>query len=439
MSLLKNLIIVVVLFLIICKPEFVFIPFGVNRFFGVLGLFVFFADAQAKHKIIDSSRASFRKIIKPLIPVVVISFVSIVLNGTSDIYFPKYSLSIILGFFAAYFWAYLLYKFYSEVSIKTVCNYYTIVVVLFVVVAFICFLQPSVYDTLVSYERIDEIALISMERTEGTRLIGIGAIFFAAAVINGTLLILLAAYIVSYNHSTKQMVMLIISYALITVLGMMMARTTLFGALLGFVIILMNIMSSKRKFLRVISSLAIILLLLFIILDTFGMYSNDKIDTLTSFGFEMFNNKQQNGGKFETNSMHSLYRMWNTIPTDIKTWIIGDGLWEDHGFYYKNVDLGYLRNLWYFGLLGSFFIYRFYYKTIKTIFIEKAIFNSNRRLVAYALIMFIVIINAKGPGDLFFSIIPFYFVHFLNNKNIDINRKRNENITYSSLDGWRRY
>ena len=66
-------------------------------------------------------------------------------------------------------------------------------------------------------------------------------------------------------------------------------------------------------------------------------------------------------------------------------------------------------------------------------------FNSNRRLVAYALIMFIVIINAKGPGDLFFSIIPFYFVHFLNNKNIDINRKRNENITYSSLDGWRRY
>lgn len=85
MSLLKNLIIVVVLFLIICKPEFVFIPFGVNRFFGVLGLFVFFADAQAKHKIIDSSRASFRKIIKPLIPVVVISFVSIVLNGTSDI------------------------------------------------------------------------------------------------------------------------------------------------------------------------------------------------------------------------------------------------------------------------------------------------------------------------------------------------------------------
>lgn len=416
MSLLKKLIIVVVLFLIICKPEFVFIPFGVNRFFGVLGLFVFFADAKAKHKIIDSSRASFKKILKPLIPVVVISFVSLVLNGTSDIYFPKYTLSIILGFFAAYFWAYLLYKFYSEVDINTICNYYTTVVVLFVAIAFICFLQPSVYDTLVSYERIDEIALISMERTEGTRLIGIGANFFAAAVINGTLLILLAAYIVSYNHSTKQMVVLIVSYALITVLGMMMARTTLFGALLGFIIILMNIISSTRKLFKITGSLLIILILLFIILDTFGMYSSDKMDTLTSFGFEMFENKQQNGGKFETSSMHSLYIMWNTIPTEIKTWIIGDGLWEDHGFYYKNVDLGYLRNLWYFGLLGSFFIYRFYYKTIKTIFIEKAIFNSNHRLVAYALIMFIVIINAKGPGDLFFSIIPFYFVHFQNNK-----------------------
>lgn len=416
MGLLKKLILIIVLFLIICKPEFVFIPFGVNRFFGVLGLFVFFADAKAKHKIIDSSRASLKKIIKTLIPVVVLSFVSLVLNGTSDIYFPKYTLSIILGFFAAYFWAYLLYKFYSEVDINTICNYYTTVVVLFVAIAFICFLQPSVYDTLVSYERIDEIALISMERTEGTRLIGIGANFFAAAVINGTLLILLAAYIVSYNHSTKHMVVLIVSYALITVLGMMMARTTLFGALLGFVIILINIISSTRKFFKITGSLLIILILLFIMLDTFGMYSSDKMDTLTSFGFEMFENKQQNGGTFETSSMHSLYRMWNTIPSDIKTWIIGDGLWEDHGFYYKNVDLGYLRNLWYFGLLGSFFIYRFYYKTIKTIFIEKAIFNSNHRLVAYALIMFVVVINAKGPGDLFFSIIPFYFVHFQNNR-----------------------
>ncbi|WP_337480930.1 hypothetical protein [Prevotellamassilia timonensis] len=416
MGLLKKLILIIVLFLIICKPEFVFIPFGVNRFFGVLGLFVFFADAKAKHKIIDSSRASLKKIIKTLIPVVVLSFVSLVLNGTSDIYFPKYTLSIILGFFAAYFWAYLLYKFYSEVDINTICNYYTTVVVLFVAIAFICFLQPSVYDTLVSYERIDEIALISMERTEGTRLIGIGANFFTAAVINGTLLILLAAYIVSYNHSTKHMVVLIVSYALITVLGMMMARTTLFGALLGFVIILINIISSTRKFFKITGSLLIILILLFIMLDTFGMYSSDKMDTLTSFGFEMFENKQQNGGKFETSSMHSLYRMWNTIPSDIKTWIIGDGLWEDHGFYYKNVDLGYLRNLWYFGLLGSFFIYRFYYKTIKTIFIEKAIFNSNHRLVAYALIMFVVVINAKGPGDLFFSIIPFYFVHFQNNR-----------------------
>lgn len=416
MGLLKKLILIIVLFLIICKPEFVFIPFGVNRFFGVLGLFVFFADAKAKHKIINSSRASLKKIIKTLIPVVVLSFVSLVLNGTSDIYFPKYTLSIILGFFAAYFWAYLLYKFYSEVDINTICNYYTTVVVLFVAIAFICFLQPSVYDTLVSYERIDEIALISMERTEGTRLIGIGANFFAAAVINGTLLILLAAYIVSYNHSTKHMVVLIVSYALITVLGMMMVRTTLFGALLGFVIILINIISSTRKFFKITGSLLIILILLFIMLDTFGMYSSDKMDTLTSFGFEMFENKQQNGGKFETSSMHSLYRMWNTIPSDIKTWIIGDGLWEDHGFYYKNVDLGYLRNLWYFGLLGSFFIYRFYYKTIKTIFIEKAIFNSNHRLVAYALIMFVVVINAKGPGDLFFSIIPFYFVHFQNNR-----------------------
>ena len=322
MGLLKKLILIIVLFLIICKPEFVFIPFGVNRFFGVLGLFVFFADAKAKHKIIDSSRASLKKIIKPLIPVVVLSFVSLALNGTSDIYFPKYTLSIILGFFAAYFWAYLLYKFYSEVDINTICNYYTTVVVLFVAIAFICFLQPSVYDTLVSYERIDEIALISMERTEGTRLIGIGANFFAAAVINGTLLILLAAYIVSYNHSTKHMVVLIVSYALITVLGMMMARTTLFGALLGFVIILINIISSTRKFFKITGSLLIILILLFIMLDTFGMYSSDKMDTLTSFGFEMFENKQQNGGKFETSSMHSLYRMWKTIPSDIKTWIL---------------------------------------------------------------------------------------------------------------------
>lgn len=62
MSLLKNLIIVVVLFLIICKPEFVFIPFGVNRFFGVLGLFVFLQMRRQSIKLLIAQELHLEKL-----------------------------------------------------------------------------------------------------------------------------------------------------------------------------------------------------------------------------------------------------------------------------------------------------------------------------------------------------------------------------------------
>ena len=94
-----------------------------------------------------------------------------------------------------------------------------------------------------------------------------------------------------------------------------------------------------------------------------GFYSNMR------FGFEGFFNWWEKG-EWQTSSNDILKNMV-VFPDNLKTWIVGDGYFENplvtdlyyvgettYG-YYKNTDIGYLRFIFYFGLIGliMFIIY----------------------------------------------------------------------------------
>lgn len=409
MKLIKHLFLFLLLFIIICRPQFVFIPLGVNRFFGILGLLTYVFDKRNKRNIIGASGASVWRMMKYVLPLVIVSFVSLLVNNTSDFYFPFYAISIFLGFFSAYFFAYVLYRFYGEVNETVINRYYTIVIVVFVLMALLCFFKPSVYEFFISIENYDEIALEAMERTEGTRLVGIGANFFTAAVINGICLIILSVYIVTYRHSVRDYVILFVAFAIISAVGMMMARTTVFGAALGLAIMVVKLFSDRKNLIRMIVSMSVVFIAVFMIQQTMDLNLSDKSETLVNFGFEMLKNKEE-GGNLETHSMLGVYEMLKIVPNDLPTWLIGDGLWvATDGGYYKHVDLGYLRDVWYFGLTGTLFVFLFYYKTIKMIFYDRRLFYPNHKILLLTLFLFILIVNGKGPGDPYFCIIPYFF------------------------------
>lgn len=404
----KKLLLFFLVFVLIFRPEFVFIPMGINKFFGLSGLIVYFLDNQTRNRLRCLTNTSFKPFMLLLIPPLICSLISLLINSTSDMYFPQYVLSMLLAFYSAYLIAWGFIRIYGEVSCQRLTKYIVVGCVVYTLIAFVCFIKPSLFIFLNSIQRFDEIAEIAIDRTEGTRLIGIGAQFFTSAIVNGISLILIGASMVVYRHNYQEKLLILTAFIVISILGIMMARTLMFGILIGGGIFAFSFIRSTRDFFQSIVVIMLFAVIAFLVLPAILKNYSSSFDVLSSFGFEMFINKAE-GGRFESHSMLHLYEMWNTIPHDTKSWIIGDGLWTSNEGYYMNVDLGYLRHIWYFGIIGTFFIFRYYFLSIKYIFWDKKLFSPKYRLITLSLILFVLILNAKGGCDLFIYIIPFYF------------------------------
>ena len=93
------------------------------------------------------------------------------------------------------------------------------------------------------------------------------------------------------------------------------------------------------------------------------IYNNDpEFKKLIRFGFEGFISIFEKG-EWYTTSNETLIKMI-VSPDNVKTWLIGDGYFDNpintnpyfigeiRGGFYMGTDIGYLRFIFYFGLLG---------------------------------------------------------------------------------------
>jgi hypothetical protein len=100
--------------------------------------------------------------------------------------------------------------------------------------------------------------------------------------------------------------------------------------------------------------------------------SNENFHDNIRFAFEGFFSLAEKG-QWETNSNNILKNMV-VFPDNVQTWLIGDGYienptWRDpyyvgpsyHGFY-KGTDIGYLRFIFYFGVIGLFTFILYFYR-----------------------------------------------------------------------------
>ena len=96
------------------------------------------------------------------------------------------------------------------------------------------------------------------------------------------------------------------------------------------------------------------------------------------------------------------------LPDSVKTYIIGDGYYTDPivpSEYYKGTDIGYLRLIYYFGMVGLAI-----YFVIQTYVIKEAYkYSSKYKMLFILLIFYLVILNVKGFTDLLFLIVLFCF------------------------------
>ena len=213
-----------------------------------------------------------------------------------------------------------------------------------------------------------------MGNTKEGRLSGIGAALDVAGL-RFSAVVVMIGYILSKAEelSHKQIVTYLISFLIIAVIGNMMSRTTTVGVGLALVywIYSTNLLSLKQniknqKLWFWLGGVLCVVIPVFIYL----YFTNDIFYKNIRFGFEGFFSLWETG-KWQTSSNDILLNYMIVFPDNWVTWLIGDGYAANpadktlsffdpyytgpvyHG-YYMGTDIGYLRYIFYFGLIGTF-------------------------------------------------------------------------------------
>lgn len=298
-------------------------------------------------------------------------FVSVTYNNTSDYAYATYLTSAWAWWGAAYTVSRLIRLIHGRLTWQLVINYLTAVCVFQCILALVMDDYPAVKLF------VNSIVLQEDLIFEGNvhRLYGIGASLDVAGLRFAAVLVMII-YLLANSGVEKrwyEYFVYCVSFIIITVAGNMIARTTLVGTIIGLAYLAyITFRQTKRlehnyfvlwRWMGGLLAVSIPLLVYF-------YQTDEKMRDRLEFGFEGFFNLSEHG-KFSYTSNEKLRTMY-VWPDNAKTWIVGDGYFsnpkntdphytgEITGGYYKNTDVGYLRFIFYFGVIGllafSFFM-----------------------------------------------------------------------------------
>ena len=205
-----------------------------------------------------------------------------------------------------------------------------------------------------------------MERTN--RLYGIGAALDVSGIRFSCVLVIIAVILatLSETESRKYTFFYLMAFIWISIVGNMIARTTTVGVFLGMTYLiyktrLYTLHIKVNEHIRLWMYFGI-LLMIAVFVSAYLYQVDLKFRHDFRFAFEGFFSLAEEG-KWNVSSNNTLKFMY-VFPDNIKTWIIGDGYLSNpadvdpyftgkiiKGFY-MGTDVGYLRFIFYFGLIG---------------------------------------------------------------------------------------
>lgn len=339
---------------------------------------------------------------------VLFSIIAVIGNGTTDFWYVQFAIRNVLYINGAVLIAYLMPK---KWSLDTLMLLVIAAIIVNDVISFIGFVNPTVASFLFSIQDFGNMEKVERSYGFGTRIIGLGRNnYFNGGVTNG-MGIILAFYLISQKKLNQYLGLVIIF--IMTIIGLFIARTTIVGLLLGGSLYLVTL-KRKTYLIKALISVSILLVM---------VYVSGVLDGLnTSHAFELFEYYDDLDKVESLNKMNSMYDR----DMSFTTFLFGDGLSKDGEFYYMHTDVGYLRNIFYFGILGTVLGY-FYYEY----YILRKLFDYNRELkmIILTLAVYLLALNLKGLPDynfLIFILLAYYIRQNGNKRenNSIINNKR---------------
>lgn len=294
----------------------------------------------------------------------VVALSSITYNQTSDDSYVTYFRAAIIWLCASYVACFAIFWLHKRIDVQLVLNYLIAACLFQCAMALLIDFIPAVKSFVDNHFLQGQDVL-----TEIGRLYGIGAALDVAGSRFSTVLIGIAVLVDQKKNdfSMTTLLVYITSFIIISVIGNMIARTTLIGMGIGLgYLVFRQIQSVLHQSHdggdRKILSMWVIAFGMLLPVAVFFYNTSEQFYDLIRFGFEGFFSLVETG-KWDVASTNTLQTMV-VFPEDFRTWIIGDGYFDNPnldanyfgydpaGGYYMGTDIGYLLFIFYFGMIG---------------------------------------------------------------------------------------
>lgn len=335
------------------------------------------------------------------IPISLFSLLSNVINDTSDYSFNFYFVSVSVWMAAGFFVVSMIKECHHKLCVELVANY-LIGVCCFQCVLAMCMEYNPTLKMFVDGLMGGSEAFMG---DAGDRVHGLGCALDVAGGRFAAVLIFVS-YFITKTINRLKLNLYISAFVLIAVVGNMIARTTTVGVVLSLLYILYDIYkgnpSGNRYSFYFISALCLVVPIIAFLYNV-----NDTFYQQLRFGFEGFFSLVETG-RWESNSNNILLKNMIVFPDNLKTWIIGDGyganptdndpyyIGENYHGFYKGTDIGYLRFIFFFGVLGMISMIIFFVGMWR-IYCARFV---NLKLVLFFLLLLNLVIWFKATTDL---------------------------------------
>lgn len=329
--------------------SFPFLPEAVNTkiMMAAFGIAAFTYDSIRRHGMYFSEPTLVSGLMAAIFSVWCLFCITMANTYTTD--YADYLVSYLTWMFGAY-GVFSVLKFeYEKVDLEVLTRYLALVGV------FQCIIAVMI-DNVPTVERLIDYIFVGGDyyRTHN-RMYGLGAALDPAGVRFSVILIMIAhqfSTCPNVRNSSLFQATDLIAFAIITIIGAVISRTTVLGAGLGLVYIIITLIRMRRGgFIttRMVQAFFWFFIVMAGIIGAavyFYQHSN-TFQGYLRFGFEAFFNWVETG-EFSTSSTDILETMW-VWPTDTRTWLIGQG---EFGVLATGSDIGYCNFINLCGLIG---------------------------------------------------------------------------------------
>lgn len=348
--------------------EFQFLP-GANTKMILAALSLPVIAMQMARKNIVGVRKDFMQLLVLALLMSLVCLFSVTFNGTNDHSYTSYIISMLVWMGGAYFVLCCIRVLHGYITLRLVCNYVIAVCVGQCFVAYAIDLYPA-FDNFVNSFIAGQAYMGNVD----SRMHGIGCALDVAGLRFSSALVMIAHLVVHTKTKQKKFIpWYIVAFLIISVIGSMIGRSTLVGILLAvaywFVVMVFYNEEWLAKNKRLLWTWFVGILVITIPIVVYLYNTNGAFYNNLRFGFEGFFSLLEKG-EWDVNSNNILKNML-VFPDNFKTWIIGDGyilnpsgrdpyyVGEFYGGFYKNTDIGYIRFIFYCGVIGlmTFIIY----------------------------------------------------------------------------------